>query len=196
MRWARKRHAREADATETELEPPRGGNARASYPPAAATRSRAQAFNPAHNHQFLAHERAAVGPPPGDRDLADDGTNLEELPTEYFLQRDNYQADEHYILLFVDLIHRRATQHGLVLTMSGRNYMQIAQTDSPELVRHRTWIARPGNHDRLKANGAPRDFRRLLRILRLLDEANSAVLDSPPTSTFAEAGRRLIAGEF
>ena len=115
---------------------------------------------------------------------------------EYFLQRDNYQADEHYILLLVDLIHRRATQHGLVLTMSGRNYMQIAQTDSPELVRHRAWIAGPGNHDRLKPGGAPHDFRRLVRIARLLDEARNAVLGCPPTSTFAEAGRRLIAGEF
>ena len=73
--------------------------------------------------------------------------------------------------------------------------MQIAQTDSPELVRHRTWIAGPGNHDRLKASGAPRDFRRLLRILRLLGEANNTKLRSPPTSTFAEAGRCRIAEE-
>ena len=96
-------------------------------------------------------------------------------------------------MLFVDLIHRRATERGLVLEKSGRNYMQNARADDPELARHRAWIA---NHDRLKPDGAPHDYRRLLRILRLLDEANHAVQGSPPTSTFAEAGRRRIAGEF
>ena len=97
------------------------------------------------------------------------------------------------MLLFVDLVHRRATQRGLVLEKSGRTYLQNARADDPELAHHREWIA---NHARLKLDGAPYDYRRLLHSLRLLDEANNTKLRSPPTSTFAEAGRCRIAEEF
>ena len=92
--WAKKRRAQEEGTTETELEPHCGDNARTSYTPAAAARSRAQASSPGNNHQFLAHWRAAAGPPTGDRGLADDGgIHLGNLLTDYFLRRDNYQAD-------------------------------------------------------------------------------------------------------
>ena len=185
----------ENDASDDES--PRGGNARATRSP--VSKRKPTVLVP----QCLALERRPAAAPTMARQdplgadagaavVPDDGDNLARLLAPFFAKREGPRWDEYYIMSFIELLHRTPTQTSLFWTGSQHTYLQAALSHHPLMAEHCAWLCDSGQQNKLRADGAPADFRRFRTMLRLIDDAVGTKLHHATRSSFAEVSRAVF----
>ena len=131
----------------------------------------------------------ALGAEAGAAVVPDDGGNLARLLAPFFAKREGPRWDEYYIMPFIELLHRTPTQTPLLLAGSQHTYLQAALSHHPLMAEHCTWLCDGGQKDRLRADGAPADFRRFRTMLELIDDALGTKVLHATRPSFAEVSR-------
>ena len=75
------------------------------------------------------------------------------------------------------------------MTGSQHTYLQAALSNHPLMAEHCVWLCDSGQQNKLRADGAPADFRRFRTMLRLIDDAVGTKLHHATRSSFAEVSR-------